>query len=198
MTWFFNDLLNLDYTESCPLPDRIQLTLDLLQGNVSIQSLSTPKAKYADIDVFIDNSSAATLAENLKKHGLRTGFQLINLTSAVWMSFATVFSNAKTVQMAGSLSLRRSFRSCAPLMPEAARPFTRSWLTATSSHPSISPCHPHSTTPSASSAAALMPDLTCESSSLALCPAIPIVAASPYSTKGRVLMTWQWSSKSKI
>ena len=76
MPRLFNDLLNLDYGESRPLPEKIQRSLGLQQA---IKPADVPRDSLADVDVvLIGNSAAATIADKLKKLGLKTRFRSIN------------------------------------------------------------------------------------------------------------------------
>ena len=76
MPRLFNDLLNLDYGETRPLPERIQRSLCQQQDT---KRADAPRDKLADVDVvLIGNSAAATIADKLKKLGLKTCFRSIN------------------------------------------------------------------------------------------------------------------------
>ena len=82
MPRLFKDLVTLDYGDSRPLPERIQRSLHPSQAEVGTVSSSTNRTRYKDVDVvLVGNSTAAALADKLKKLGLKTAFRPINETA---------------------------------------------------------------------------------------------------------------------
>lgn len=185
----FNDLLNLDNRESRPLPERIRRSLGFQQANVSIQLLlQEPQETWAENSFMANQPNSWQIDTQVPTSSLQNCLVVVD-------AFCNSLLQPEDCADGWLLDSEEKLQ----VMCTCQRPQTYNKVTAASSHPSMTPAMSPSSTPSASSAAdlSLLPDLTIESPCLALCPAIPIIAASPSGTRWRVLMPWQWLSKSK-